>query len=886
MSAFAINASCWNEAYCLSPNTILSEDNADDRIIHHIVGLLKKHNKSYSGNLSDYKSSHYSEIAKILKRSSWNFEADNFYEYSWYAGRNLLLGVNSKKNTIKIVPIVLDKGKDYGLKGIHTVSDISSNDKYLNTFVEEMNKEKMIEDVLLKIKNDSQTEEEFRERRNGFLYAVSEDYKTVYELRKLSTEASSKDMYDIEISSSDLDENVSVHKELSKMLGLSLSDVDTGKYEDTLIDILLGKNTDSLKKLAARALGDLATDKAIDALIKAYDPENFETRVSIINAMGDTKSPRVLSTLATVFNLDSEFLDAYAINALGQIHTKESLDILIGLLKGPYEMSVLTENIIESIGYIGLDEGVEPLIPYLGEVMFVNHVLDSFIQIGSNKVIDVLKHEFKGSLSKQQKLLRGFIEIGNDYAADALVDLLTIVSKDSYRLLTTGIIAIGGDSAVAKMIDLYNNNYGDKNFKVMLMQTIFILESSAYDLLDRKIKVDWKYYGVSAKTLRKSYMFAENREEYKKNIGTLFGEEAVLSLEVPYYSMRTFDEEETYYPLQTDELDLIEEAIDAVYGYLRTIKFDTDVKLGEEHEIIDGDSVPAEYFYLYPRGLDKNEIFTYPSNPLYQKIFSEHIPIDKVGVHRTVEQKVDVMDAKLIVLMAQLYSLGMIKENILVGNQINPKDSALWTIRYNDNVRNKYGEKVRLLQSTDWKPHMSGTLLWYFMNYADSFPLKWVGLRDLLLSKLESYNVNIYDYDEEGKEVTTSIQKKDSEGNVYEMVKYQYDLTKIPAGEKNSVMRLIINDSEVVSAITDMVVDVTENIMLASGEQKKMMAFEVLKEVHQVVARGEIPDQFARYREQSAVYSALDAVKDLFTDYVEIKKDSPADINKHVEASA
>lgn len=404
-------------------------------------------------------------------------------------------------------------------------------------------------------------------------------------------------------------------------------------------------------------------------------------------------------------------------------------------------------------------------------------------------------------------------------------------------------------------------------------------------LLWNKTLLDWNKFGISSKDIIKGYLHAEDKELFVKEISKVTNIDALHLENVSWKKPSDALINEQFLPAKNIKANQLQKILELLYGYMDT-KTDTDITLGEEYEIIGRNNVPLMYYRIFEESNDENEIITPPTNPLYQSLFSRHIPSAKSGVHRTVEQRVNVMDAKLINLFCQLYSLGHIRKNIIIGKELNPKEDDLWSIRYNQHERkgSALDNKSFLLQTTDWKTHTSGSLMWFFMNYADKFPLKWIKLKNLLLEKLENHDVNIYDFNEDSDEKRVSIKKKNEAGNPYFIPKYIYNLTKIPLGENDTAMRVIINDTEITDALSEMIIHTSDSIVKGTYTEKKLFALEALNELYQTVAMGEIPDTFAHYRNATAMNNALEKINEYFRDRKNIS--TPKMIKETIDKAA
>lgn len=668
-----------------------------------------------------------------------------------------------------------------------------------------------------------------------------------------------------------------------------------------LINLLQEDNSLTISTATLMALAHIGGEKAAAAILKKLNTsKNEQIQLTALQALTQAPNKNAVLDLASfVKKSKSKKLKTTAIRAMGETGNQHAIKHLLYLLKKNKDLDIKSA-VVEALGQIKNEKATDALIEVIKKHSNPKTTLDSdiyakhlmlrataartLIDIGTEKSLLALLKIAETMETKNMEIdcIKAMEPLKTKKIADILIKKLKNTDTTQELILTAcadTLLTIETQEAVGAVKEA---SYSKKTTLRKIAKKALSKKYKEDTLLKQKTQIDWELFGISSQILIKGYLATEkkHKEEYRNTVHLLFGKDSLDTENISWKNHDIFLQDERYFPLRTDDEKTIERGIQLIYGYLKEITFDSDVKLGEEHEIVKRNDIPSQYYDIFPAGNDENEIITYPTHPLYQKVFSQHIPSEKVGVHRTVEQKVDKMDAHLITMMCQIYSKGTKDINMTIGTEINPSDTSLWTVRYDDHVKVSYTAKKELLQTTDWKNHTSGTLMWYFMNYADKFPLKWMHLRDRILKKLSAYDVDLYDYDENGNLRTTSIYKKNKEGETVEIPLYQYNLTKIPDGKDHSVMRLIINDQAIITGITDMITETTENLLLGRKELKQLMAYEALQEVYTAVAMGEIPDSFAKYRKQAAIYNALKKTSDIFSDYAENKQTVSAKQNE------
>lgn len=975
----------------LATRTIFTDNRHKTELIDYLQNNIINKNISEK-DLNDLKVFDLTNIEKLLKQNNWDFEKDNYLDFDWYQGLNLTLGFKQSTKEIKIIQHSgKDAGKDYDFAGIYSqqIADFSTDKKIL-TFIEETNKEQLIKQTFIQITKKSKTQVEAIKKIIGFINIVPPGNE--YAKKTIKTAATVIADAKMLPSLVDLLKSNETEEGLKYYTAGLLGAMDNDASLDAIVDIMNDDKVDTTtQSIMPSLLGKSTNPKALDILIKNLSTKNTYVLEESINTLGTLRDKKAVAPLMAVFKQSKQHyilvacvkslgkigdkkaiptlakayrhpkfdMKSVAMEALGRVNDKKSLNILYKLMMKKNKnmtmqmdaaISISEANseqaadmlgkaldnkktrlkvrsaIIESLSYITNEKAFEYILKEL------NRTEDEKIQKQCIKILGKRKNPkaIKSLAALMDKItifsenyehiVTALGEIGNKDAAPSLMKALKTLNI-SFETRLNAIKALGeiGDKAAVNLLieNLHTHDEKIRNAAVVALGTIqdesakdaLILASRSEEspnirkaiaqalmsigketlLLNEKVFFDWHNFGISSKTLMKSYLCQENenKENFISTVKTLFGNEAAGRLNISWNDTERLMDEEVYFDLKTDNHKTIKQGIKTVYGYLEEMKFKTDIKLGEEHEIIEESDIPRKYYELFPRGNDKNEIYTYPTHPLYQKVFTEHLPAEKVGIHRSIEQKTDKMDTILINTICQLYSRGMIHLDLFIGTDINPQGNNLWGIRYDNQVKNKFGKDIRLLQTTDWKNHMSGTLMWYLMNYADKFPHKWAALRTLLLNKLTAYDIDMYNYTYKGKNKLVPTHKKNNEGEIFYLPEYQYNLTKIPDGEENSVMRLIVNDNQVVDALTGMVLEVTEELLEGRKDLKRLMAFEALTEIYKVVSVGNIPDAFAKYREYNAINMALEKTADVFTDHQDAAiADSDKEIANHIAVSA
>ena len=416
-----------------------------------------------------------------------------------------------------------------------------------------------------------------------------------------------------------------------------------------------------------------------------------------------------------------------------------------------------------------------------------------------------------------------------------------------------------------------------QNFIIDQIKEMGMLPAALKVMMEKKVLADWKNYGILISDVIMGYLVSKNKKNYVQIVRQLSPEIKKINFDSVTWenlaNMSNFSKTISLTSSLFDESNknnsLLENAVDQIFSHIMEIedKLQTRVTAGEEYEPVIKEFISDEVYNALIPGNDTNEVITLPSKTyLLQQIFSRNIPSNrKAGVHRTFVRVTDLLDAKLINVLSQLYSHGMINDKTLIADQgVGYADKDLenfrnWKIRYKD-PKTKVGT-VNLMEFTAWQTHMSCGLMQYLLTYADLFPLKWHELRSDLLDLLNLYGVDLYEYDSP-KDIPTGIDEKVQStgrlevfeesthalenGQTFKVAKYQNVLANTLSGDDEPVMRKIINNRNIIEKISDVIIEVTESKLQSSKEMKKTQAFPVLKEFYLSVFRADYEEDFEK----------------------------------------
>ncbi len=204
---------------------------------------------------------------------------------------------------------------------------------------------------------------------------------------------------------------------------------------DKLIETLADTDA-TIRSAAARALRLMNDEAAVDALIKALEPDDSDlpgykarwaaASLGIMRAEKATESLRETlkreisdrnpgwfsywrdTILSTFLDLDRPYLVMEVVNALGKLKDKDSGELIIPLLN-KYEDPILRGPAIMALGSIGDERAVESLTEIIDDEFMMPSVMTALAQCGDEgreKVNEMLQHEDEEYRKAAEKALQ------------------------------------------------------------------------------------------------------------------------------------------------------------------------------------------------------------------------------------------------------------------------------------------------------------------------------------------------------------------------------------------------------------------------------------------------------------------------------------------------
>jgi HEAT repeat protein len=205
-----------------------------------------------------------------------------------------------------------------------------------------------------------------------------------------------------------------------------------------LISLLKNNNYWKIQKYVAQALGNIESEKSVDALISALNRENIFVREKAIEALGNIGSETAVK----------------AIEALGNIRSETAVKPLIEMLKA--EDITLQEKAIEALGNIGSETAVKPLIQMLKDKNISrDKAIEALGKIGNKTAVDALIEMLKGEdITLQEKAIKALGKIGSETAVEPLIQMLKDKDISIREKAIEALGKIGNETAVEPLIQM------------------------------------------------------------------------------------------------------------------------------------------------------------------------------------------------------------------------------------------------------------------------------------------------------------------------------------------------------------------------------------------------------------------------------------------------
>jgi HEAT repeat protein len=229
-------------------------------------------------------------------------------------------------------------------------------------------------------------------------------------------------------------------QQLRKMAAKAAIGLDDAELVEPLSEVLHNPyEVESVRYLAAEALGGISDDRSLNALVEALNDENIAVRYSAAAAIGQFHSEGAVLALKKALTDPNEFVRSSVAYALGQINRPEALDALFGAIDDRNE--VVRFSIAKALGSVGGEKVVAGL-----ETRFRDSdrrlrlgAIEALAQVKDPRAIKLLREALRdpdSEISFQASL--ALMDQESIEALDELIDVTRRMDRELMDWLKTG----------------------------------------------------------------------------------------------------------------------------------------------------------------------------------------------------------------------------------------------------------------------------------------------------------------------------------------------------------------------------------------------------------------------------------------------------------------
>ncbi|MBN1814369.1 MAG: HEAT repeat domain-containing protein [Anaerolineae bacterium] len=240
----------------------------------------------------------------------------------------------------------------------------------------------------------------------------------------------------------------------SEIVGLGQQTAHT-IHEAVLVECLLGYFDSSVEEWAARAawaLGNIKSEKAMEALIIHLSSPMALTRFLAARALGHSESERAIDNLFLCLEDRVASVRNSAVWALGEIKCERAVDCLLSRLDDP--MGFVRTSTARALGTIGSERAVERLLTHLNDsdTEVRASIVEALGEIGSERALnDLLLCLEDRFTSVRASAARALGRIGSEQAVD---DLLVCLRSRNRNVCIEAAQALGAIKSERAVDDL------------------------------------------------------------------------------------------------------------------------------------------------------------------------------------------------------------------------------------------------------------------------------------------------------------------------------------------------------------------------------------------------------------------------------------------------
>lgn len=250
--------------------------------------------------------------------------------------------------------------------------------------------------------------------------SLTDKMESKYKLERINVTESLERIGDIGINTISRllrDKNEDVKSSAAKALG----NINSEKVVQLLIDALKDEDTD-VRSYAAWILGEIESEKAVQPLIKALNDENKDVRQEVVEALGALQSEKAVQPLIKVLKDKDENKEvrSKAASALQRINSDIAEQLLIELLNDKNEDESVRWDAVRALGDIESDKAVQSLVKALKDKDLGNIASIMLDRFESETTVQLLINE----LNIEDLDIR-------DVVARTLADICSSIYKDA-----------------------------------------------------------------------------------------------------------------------------------------------------------------------------------------------------------------------------------------------------------------------------------------------------------------------------------------------------------------------------------------------------------------------------------------------------------------------
>ncbi len=223
-------------------------------------------------------------------------------------------------------------------------------------------------------------------------------------------------------------------QQLRKMAAKAAIGMDDPELTTALVETLANPyEVESVRYLAAEALGGIQDERAIEPLLKAMDDEKPAVRYSAAAALAKFGDQKVVDRLIGGLRDGNEFVRSSVAYALGSIGNSEALNALMNALED--ESEVVRFSIAKALGAIGGREVLEGLKRRLSasDKKMKSAVIEVLGQIKEEEACGILRKALRDADSDIS--FRASLALMNQESLDVLEDLIQASQRLDQELM-------------------------------------------------------------------------------------------------------------------------------------------------------------------------------------------------------------------------------------------------------------------------------------------------------------------------------------------------------------------------------------------------------------------------------------------------------------------